>query len=144
VKTNLQIGLEQQRAVYFSLPRPLLSQIAQAHGISVRDFAAIFEISKSHAEEIMSHDKMPSLALALKITRYFECTVEEMFGWLLDDTGDRRPLLVEMAGNRLVRLNARNPKHTVFEIAGATAEAMKKRQEVKFRSSEGGNGTSGH
>ena len=60
----------------------------------VRDFAAIFKISKTHAAEIIAHRKLPDLELAVRISRYWEVEVEELFGWRIDDDGARRPLLV--------------------------------------------------
>lgn len=134
MKSNLQIGIEQQRAAYEFLYRPLLSQIAQTHGISVRDFAEIFGISKSHAEEIMNHKKMPALDLALRITRYFECTVEELFGWRVDDNGERRPLLIELSNKKLIRLTARDKRHSAIALMGAVVEEMRKHRELEFKS----------
>ena len=95
MKSNIQICNEKARAIYEgSGQSPLLQQIAEAHGISIRDFASIFGIGKSHAADILNHRVYPSLELALKISRYWEVTVEELFGWRVDDDGARRPLLV--------------------------------------------------
>ena len=93
--SNLQVVNEALRVKYERDGMlPLLSRVARAHQISVRDFASIFGISKSVAAEILSEKKMPSLELAVRVSRYFEVTVEELFGWRIDDTGERRPLLV--------------------------------------------------
>lgn len=104
--TNLQICIEKAKAVYEAQGQPpLLQQIAQVHGVSVREFAGIFGIPKSSAAEILSHKKFPSLELALRIARYWECSVEDLFGWRVDDTGERRPLLVvDPKTNRARRL----------------------------------------
>jgi len=94
-KSNIQVVNEKARAFYEAQGQPpLLSQICAMHNISVRDFAAIFEISKSQAQMIIAHKTFPSLELAVRIARYWECTVEEIFGWRIDDDGKRRPLLV--------------------------------------------------
>lgn len=94
MKSNLQTVNEKARSVYEGSGQPLLQRIAEAHSISVRDFASIFGIGKSHAADVLSHRVFPSLELALKISRYWECTVEEIFGWRVDDDGARRPLVV--------------------------------------------------
>jgi transcriptional regulator with XRE-family HTH domain len=86
---------EKARTIYEGSGQPpLLQQIAEAHGVSVRDFASIFGIGKSHASDVLNHKVFPSLELALKISRYWEVTVEELFGWRVDDDGARRPLVV--------------------------------------------------
>ena len=92
-KSNIQAAIERAREKYGEHPT-LLSRICQAHGISVRDFAVIFGISKTHAADVIGHKKLPSLELAVQISRYWEVTVEELFGWRIDDEGKRRPLLV--------------------------------------------------
>lgn len=91
--TNIQVAIEKMRSFYEG-GSPLLAWMCRAHQITIRDFAAIFKISKSHAAEIISHQVFPSLELAVRISRYYEVTVEELFGWRVDDTGERRPLLV--------------------------------------------------
>jgi DNA-binding XRE family transcriptional regulator len=96
VKTALQITIEKQRALYeVEGAPPFLQQITTMYRITIREFAGIFGISKAHAENIIKQRKYPDLPLALKITRYFGCTVEELFGWRVDDDGKRRPLLIE-------------------------------------------------
>lgn len=90
--SNLQLSIERAREFYQD--SPLLSRICWAHQLTVREFAAIFGISKSHAFEIIRHEKLPSLELAIRIARYWEVSVEELFGWRIDDDGARRPLVV--------------------------------------------------
>jgi DNA-binding XRE family transcriptional regulator len=96
VKTELQVVIEKQRAIYDvqGIP-PFLQQVCQMYRITIREFASIFGISKAHSENIIKQRKFPDLPLALSITRYFGCTVEELFGWRIDDDGKRRPLLIE-------------------------------------------------
>jgi DNA-binding XRE family transcriptional regulator len=96
--TNLQRTIERQRAIYETLATPLLYQLARMHGLSIREFAEIFEISKNHAEAVLKHRTTPSLELAFQIGRYFDVKVDELFGWMFDDTGNRRPLVVEVNG----------------------------------------------
>ena len=96
MKTELQVVIEKQRAIYDvqGIP-PFLQQVCQMYRITIREFASIFGISKAHSENIIKQRKFPDLPLALSITRYFGCTVEELFGWRIDDDGKRRPLLIE-------------------------------------------------
>ena len=95
MKSSLQTVNEKARIIYEgSGQSPLLQRIAEAHNISIRDFASIFGIGKSHAADVLNHRVYPSLELALKISRYWEVSVEELFGWRVDDDGARRPLLV--------------------------------------------------
>jgi DNA-binding XRE family transcriptional regulator len=103
-KSNIQVCNEKARAVYGAQGQPpLLQQICAVHGISIRDFASIFGISKTFAAEIIGHQKFPSLELAVRICRYWEVTVEDLFGWRIDDGGERRPLLVIDPGTGKVR-----------------------------------------
>ena len=104
--TNLQQTLDRERALYDTLSKPLLYQLAELHGISIRDFASVFGISKGHAESILKHKVLPSLELGFRIARYMECSVDDLFGWRVEDTGERRPLLIQLPGRaRLLRLN---------------------------------------
>ncbi len=96
--TNLQRTIERQRAVYETLATPLLYQLARIHGLTIREFAEIFGISKNHAEAVLKHRTSPSLELAFHIARYFDVKVDELFGWMFDDTGNRRPLVLEVKG----------------------------------------------
>lgn len=96
---------------------PLLAYLVKIHGISVRDFSRIMEISKNHAEAVMKHRVFPSLELAIKIARYFELNVEDLFGWRLDDTGERRPLLVEIPGRGWARLKHDSPLKPSLRLA---------------------------
>ena len=96
--TNLQRTIEKQRAIYETLATPLLYQLARMHGLTIREFAEVFEISKNHAEAVLKHRTAPSLELAFQIARYFDLTVDELFGWMVDDTGNRRPLVLEVQG----------------------------------------------
>ena len=117
-ETNLKL-----RAVYGSMPKPLLQQLSELHGLTIRDFARIFGISKAHAEAIEKQRAMPNLPLAIKIARYFETTVEEMFGWQVDDTGERKCLLVELPGLDVpIRMGYKHERDTlplVREVADA-------------------------
>ena len=96
-----------------------MKQICQVHGLTIREFARIFEMSKSHAEDIWSHKRFPSLVEAVKIARYFEVAVEELFGWRIDDEGERRPLLVQdPKTGKVVRLNRESPvKESMLLVA---------------------------
>lgn len=114
------------RAIYYSLPRPLLSQLAQLHGVTVREFAALINVSKSNAQEILAHRKDPTLYLAFKIARYYEVTVDELFGWKYGDDGDRRPLVIELGDKRVLRLKAANPKHGALAMVAAVAEELRR------------------
>jgi DNA-binding XRE family transcriptional regulator len=96
--TGLQRVIEKQRAVYETLAMPLLYQLARMHGLSIREFAEVFEISRNHAEAVLKHRTTPSLELAFQIARYFDLKVDELFGWMFDDTGNRRPLVLEVGG----------------------------------------------
>jgi transcriptional regulator with XRE-family HTH domain len=125
VSGSQQVGIEQQRAVYEFLARPLLSQLCILHRISVRDFAEIFDISKSYAEEILNHKKFPQLELGVRIARYWECTVEELLGWRVDDNGSRRPLLVALPGGRgLIRLSSTEPMDSALAIVKRVADEI--------------------
>jgi DNA-binding XRE family transcriptional regulator len=77
---------------------PLLYQLARMHGLTIREFGEVFEISKNHAEAVLKHLTTPSLELAFQIARYFDLKVDELFGWMFDDTGNRRPLVLEVKG----------------------------------------------
>jgi DNA-binding XRE family transcriptional regulator len=117
-KSNLQVVIEKQRVVYENpdIP-PLLQQICQMYRITFREFAAIFEISTAHAEAIIKHRKFPALPLAISICRYFECTVEELFGWRVDDDGKRRPLLiVDPKTKQAYRLSERDRGHETMNM----------------------------
>jgi transcriptional regulator with XRE-family HTH domain len=96
--TGLQRSIEKQRAIYESMAMPLLYQLARMHGLTIREFAEVFEISRNHAEGVLKHRVIPSLELAFQIARYFDVTVDQLFGWLFDDTGNRRPLVLEIKG----------------------------------------------
>jgi DNA-binding XRE family transcriptional regulator len=117
-KTNVQIVSEKCRALY-EIPGspPLLQQVIQVYRITIREFAATFGISKFHAEDIIKQRKFPSTELAIRICRYFECSVEELFGWRVDDDGKRRPLLrVDPKTNTAYRLSERDPKHETMAL----------------------------
>ena len=126
MRTNLQVAIDQQRAVYSHLRRPLLSQLAQLHGLTVRDFARIFDVSKSYADDILRMRVCPPLERGLMIARYFEVTVEELWGWMIDDSGERRPLVIELPGNKVVRLKAQVKDHGSMELIRQVAEAFQK------------------
>jgi transcriptional regulator with XRE-family HTH domain len=128
MRTNVQLGIEQQRAVYETMPRPLLSQLAEVHRITVRDFADIFGISKSYAGELLNHKKFPTLELGIKIARYFEVSMEELFGWRVDDEGMRRPMMVDIGGH-LLRLSSKNPDHRAIPLVMAIRKKMNENYE---------------
>jgi len=116
--SNIQRCNDAVRGIYEveGLP-PLLQRICTAHGITLRDFAAIFEISKSLAGEVLSHKALPKLELAVRVARYFEVTVEELFGWRIDDDGKRRPLLViDQETGQVMKLVGKN-KAGAIELA---------------------------
>jgi DNA-binding XRE family transcriptional regulator len=120
VATNLQLSIEHQRALYGKLARPLLAQLAEIHGLSVRAFAEIFGISAAHSQELLTHKKFPSLELAVRISRYFEVNVEDLFGWRIDDDGSRRTLLIQLPGNRKpVRLKSSKRSHDAMALVAA-------------------------
>ena len=145
MSTNLQIGIEQQRAVYENLARPLLSQLINIHNITFREFAEIFGISKSHSEEILNHRKFPALELALRISRYFECSVEELFGWRVDDDGSRRPLLIELPGTgTVVRLSAKDRTHDALPLVVAVAQLIREREAMDAESDTCGDRSGDH
>ena len=116
--------------MYELCPKPLLSQLAALHQLSVREFAAIFGISKSYAEEILNHKKLPSLDLAIRIARYWEVSTDDLFGWRVDDDGSRRPLLIEIKGE-VVTLSSKNPEHDSLAIVRALANEMRRQKEGK-------------
>lgn len=122
------------RAVYEQCPRPLLAQIAEIHGFSHRQFAAIFGISKSYAEELLNHKKYPDMELGIRIARYFEVTVEEMFGWRIDDDGMRRPLLIEVSGRDglHMRLKPHLKAHSTLEMVRAVVILLNQKRDVFF------------
>ena len=119
VKSNTQICNEKARAYYQAQGQPpLLVQICAAHQVSIRDFAAIFGISKTYSAEIINHEKFPSLELAVRISRYWEVTVEDLFGWRIDDTGERRPLLViDPATGKVRKLTQKEGRTGAIELA---------------------------
>lgn len=145
--TNVQAVNAKQRAVYESLGKPLLQQLAELHGITIRDFARIFQVSKGHSESILKHKVFPSLDLAVRIARYFETTVDELFAWRVDDSGDRRPLLIELPNQKSpIRLSHRH-KRDHLPLVTQLAEAMMVKGGVE-KLAEGlmrcGNGVSGN
>jgi transcriptional regulator with XRE-family HTH domain len=115
MSTALQVDLERKREVYGHLQKPLIAQLCFLFGLTVRDVAEIFGISKSHAAEVLNHEKFPSLDVALRMARYWEVSCEDLWGWMLDDTGERRPLVVEFE-KRLIRLSSRDPHHQTMQI----------------------------
>jgi putative transcriptional regulator len=117
-ESNLQMRIESARRYYSGLGQtPLLEQLTQIHGITQREFAAILGVSKQHSENLLKHKVLPSLELALKIARYFECTVEDLFGWRVDDGGERRPLLIkDPETGEVRRLNAAGKRVRALEL----------------------------
>lgn len=127
MRTNLQVGLEKQRAVYSWLKRPLLAQICQLHGLTIRDISTIFSISTGHAANILNHKALPDLPLAFRLARYFETDVESLFGWLVDDDGSRRPLVIEVPGG-VIRLSSRDRAHGSMALVESLAYEMMRRE----------------
>jgi transcriptional regulator with XRE-family HTH domain len=122
-RTNLQATIEQRREVYDHLKKPLLAQLCECHNLTVREVAAIFGISKSYAAELLNHEKLPGLEVAVRFARYFECSVEELFAWRIDDTGERRPLIIELPGKKkLIRLKANIREHSAMGLLMAYQE----------------------
>ena len=115
MQTNLQRTIERQRAVYESMAMPLLYQLARIHGLTIREFAEIFEISRNHAEAVLKHRTTPSLELAFQIARYFDVKVDDLFGWMFNDTGNRRPLVVEVKG-KIFRVKSDNSPLELVEL----------------------------
>ena len=118
MKTNVQVTSEKCRAIYEveGVP-PLLQQISQLHRLTIREFAAIFGISKDYSEKIIKHRVFPTLELAFRISRYFEVTVEELFGWRVDDDGKRRPLLtVDPKTGKAFRLLESKKEHETMAL----------------------------
>ena len=132
MSSRLQIGIEQQRAVYGELRKTLLQQLADLHQLSIREFAAIFGISKSHAQDILSHEKMPSLELAIRISRYWEVSTDELFGWRVDDDGERRPLLIPVSGtDQVVRLKSSVRDHGPMEMVLAVVQWLRVHKKIE-------------
>ena len=93
--------------------------------MTYRDIAEIFNISRSHAENILLHRREPTLELAFRIARYFEMKVDDLFGWRFDDDGKRRPLLVELHGTGVyARLKARDTQVGALDLVRKIAEAI--------------------
>jgi plasmid maintenance system antidote protein VapI len=113
--TNIQQTLQAARAVNDLLAKPLLAQVVEFHGLSIRKFAAIFGISKGHAECIIKHRSYPTLENAIRMARYFETSVEDIFGWQIDDSGDRCPLVVAMPGQPLTRITKEDMRKPLRE-----------------------------
>lgn len=107
-ESNLQLCIQKARYEYEGHGQPpLIEQLCLIHGVTQREFATIFGISKGHAEKVIKHQVFPSLELGIRIARYWECGVEELFGWRVDDDGSRRPLLiVDRKAKKVRRLNA--------------------------------------
>lgn len=131
-RTYVQSIIEGVREFYGTLRMPLLAQLAKIHGLSVRDLAAIWGISKSHASDILSHKKVPDLELAFRIARYFEVTVDDLFGMRFDDDGSRRPLVMIGPDRKLIQLSHNNRKHSALWLAGD--EVDKIREEHRLNS----------
>jgi transcriptional regulator with XRE-family HTH domain len=141
MSTNIQPVIERQRVVYESLARPLLAQMAELHGISIRDFGQMFGISKTYAAEILNHEKLPNLDLAIRMARYWETTIEELFGWRVDDDGSRRPLVVDFKGT-LIRLKPKLPEHGAISFVLEVAEEIRKLQVKRKAERDAANDTS--
>ena len=126
MRSSLQVAIEQQREINKTLKLPLLAQIAKIYNLSVRDIAEIVGISKSHAADVLNHQAMPSLDVALKVARYLEVTVEDLWGWQVDDDGARRPLVVEIQKTKvLMRLQTKDQCYGTMELVRLLAESFK-------------------
>lgn len=128
---NVQAVIEKQRQKYAEQGKPLLTRLCEAHDLTIRDFASIFGISKAHAEKIMKHQVFPSLELAFRIARYWESRVDELFGWRIDDTEERRPLIVELPGEGKVRLSYHGLHRDSLEIAYQIAKCKGNPEKLK-------------
>ena len=100
----MQKYIEQLREGYAELGQPLLLAICKLRGIRIREFAAIFGISRSQAEKIVKERILPNMELGFRIARYFETPVDDLFGWRVDDTGERQPLTIELRSRKKIRL----------------------------------------
>lgn len=127
MRTGLQISVEKARALYCREGSPpLLQQIVQIYRISVREFAIIFGIKKSQAANIISHKAVPTLHLAIDICRYFEVSVEDIFGWRFDDHGKRRPMvMIDTKTGQAFRLKNVNDDHKTMELVKKQIEDQK-------------------
>lgn len=128
MKTSIEVVNAKIRAVndVEGLPA-LLYQIVLSHHLTIREFARIFRISKDYAADIVHHRVFPPVDLAVRISRYFGCTTDELFAWRVDDDGSRRPLLVVPPWTRKsIRLKVDQDAHTAINLALAALE--KKRE----------------
>lgn len=140
MSTAVQRNVEHRREVYGHLRLPLLQQLAFIHNLNVRDLAEIFGCSKSYIAEVFNHKKLPSLELAIRISRYFETTTDDLFGWRVDDDGSRRPLVVELPGTRqLIRLKTTDKTHGSMALIRMVSEEIQK-QEKQEREGKDGRG----
>lgn len=138
--TNIQRAVEAQRKKYEEIGMPLLQYMAMIHKLSYRRFAEIFGISKGHAEAILRHKSFPSLELAVRISRYFDSTVDDLFAWRVDDTGERRPLVIIIPETgEMITLNAKNSGEgiTLSGLAVARRISEGKRKNFGRRLSDG-------
>lgn len=104
-----------------------MSQLAKIHGLTVRDFARIFGMSKSHAEDVLAMRCFPRAEMCIQIARYFEVSTDDIFGWMIDDAGERRPLVIELYGTgKVLRLKAQVKEHGSLALVKAVAEEMRK------------------
>jgi len=85
--SNIQHCNEKAREFYGD--SPLSQRICTAHGITLRDFAAIFGIGKSLAGEILNHQTSETRVGGTDCA-YFECTVRIVgCGLTMMGSGDR-------------------------------------------------------
>ena len=126
MRTSLQVAIDQQRAVYSHRRRPRLSQLAQLHGLTVRDFARIFDVSKSYADDILRMRVRPPLERGVDDRKVLRSHGRRVTGRTIHDSGERRPLVIELPGNKVVRLKAQVKDHGSMELIRQVAEAFQK------------------
>ncbi len=58
-----------------------LKQIRQEHGLSQQSLAMRVEVSRQTIISIENKKYRPSIELAFKLARYFNCQIEDIFIW---------------------------------------------------------------
>lgn len=57
----------------------------QDHGLTLRDVSVAVGVAFSDISRAERGDVAPRVTTALRLARFYETTVEELFGWMLDD-----------------------------------------------------------
>jgi putative transcriptional regulator len=60
--------------------RNRVRELRQEHGLSQAELAGFVDVSRQTINSIEKERYIPSLPLALALARYFDTTVEEVFG----------------------------------------------------------------